>query len=163
MNSTTPSDDPPKDPAAPYAGRVRARFGEAVDPGFFAVPVVLTLHQVELGLSSEEVNVLLNLLTHWYDPERMPFPSARTIAKRMGVSERTVQRLLLRMCRKELISKTKTLGYRGYDLRPLVDKLVPFARKRRALFPRPHSDDSINPSGANHVSSEIGIGRATLG
>jgi predicted solute-binding protein len=85
------------------AGRVRARFGKVVDPGFQPVPDVLLFHQSDLKLSSEELNVLLNLMAHWHEPKRMPFPRTATIVRRMGVSERTVQRLLS-CCASEALS-----------------------------------------------------------
>jgi DNA-binding MarR family transcriptional regulator len=100
---------------------------------------VLLFHQSDLELSSEELNVLLNLMAHWYEPERMPFPRATKIARRMGVSERTVQRLLSRLCKRDFIAKIRgqnATGARAYDLRPMIEKLRPFAKKRLALYPR---------------------------
>lgn len=127
-------------------GRVRERFGKVADPGFQPVPDVLLFHQADLELSSEELNVLLNLMAHWYEPERMPFPRAATIAHRMGVSERTVQRLLSRLCKRGFIAKIKeqnVTGAKAYDLRPLIKKLGPYAQKRLALYPRAHDGEAV--------------------
>ena len=69
----------------------------------------------------------------------MPFVRAATVAKRMGVSERTVQRLLSRMRRRGFIEKVKGQGATGapaHDLTPLIEKLRPYARKRLALYPK---------------------------
>ncbi|SHK32198.1 Helix-turn-helix domain-containing protein [Roseomonas rosea] len=123
-------------------GRVRARFGEVVDPGFQAVPDVLLFHQADLGLTSEELNVLLNVTAHWYDPERMPFPRASSIARRMGSSERTVHRHLQSLINKGFIAKVKgqsSTGTPSYDLGPLLSKLRPFAQKRLAARSGPQA------------------------
>lgn len=37
-----------------------------------AIVYVLLLNQQRLGLSSEELNVLLNVITHWHSKDRMP-------------------------------------------------------------------------------------------
>ena len=138
MSEIAPNPPPTVLPAA-RVGLIKRRFGEAVEPGFVAVPIVLTLHQSELGLSSEQLNVLLNLLSHWYEQDRMPFPKPETIAKRMGVSQRTVQRLLSELITKGWIIRLKGAGPMGvttYDLDPLVQKLVPFAKRHCALYPK---------------------------
>jgi hypothetical protein len=75
-------------------GRITDRFGVVAAAGYQPLPDVLLFHQHELGLSSEVLNVALHILAHWYAPERLPFPSAKTIARRMGVSERTIERYL---------------------------------------------------------------------
>jgi DNA-binding GntR family transcriptional regulator len=98
---------------------------------------MLLLHQKDLGLNAEDLNVLLNLLAHWYVPDRAPFPSAKTIANRMGVSERTVERSLSRLRQRGLIARKRVetrsrAGIKGHDLQPLVEKLEPFAREHLA-------------------------------
>ncbi len=116
-------------------GRVRARFGVVADPGFQPLPDVLLFHQADLGMTSEELNVLLNVTAHWYEPSRMPFPRPTSIARRMGSSERTVLRHLQSLRAKGLIEKVKghsATGTPSYDLAPLLEKLRPFAQKRLA-------------------------------
>lgn len=120
-------------PFYPDKGRVQARFGIIGDAGFQPLPDVLLFYQKELGLKSEDLNVLLNVMVHWYWPERMPWPRVTTIAKRMGVSDRSVQRSLARLRKLDLLGKTKNPnGKTAYDLRPLLLRLEPFARKRLA-------------------------------
>lgn len=66
--------EPPiPDDVALNGRRVQDKFGIVADAGFQAVPDVLLLHQHELGLRSEDLNVLLQIATHWYLPETMPF------------------------------------------------------------------------------------------
>jgi hypothetical protein len=118
----------------PAPGRVAARYGIVAEAGFQPVPDVLLFHQSELGVRSEDLNVLLNITAHWYFPERMPYPHPASIAKRMGVSVRTVQRSLTRLRKLGLLGKSKknAEGRMAFDITPLVEKLQPLAKKRRA-------------------------------
>ncbi len=63
----------------------------------------------------------------------MPFPWNSTIAKRMGVSVRSVQRSVTRLRKLGLLGQTKSDGRLAHDLTPLVEKLRPFAQKRLHL------------------------------
>ena len=113
-------------------GRVRHRLGIVGLPGFAPVPHMVLLHQKRLGLSSEELNVFLHIFMHWHDAGQLPFPHTSTIAKRMGVSKRTVQRLVNQMSARGLIDKIP--GYRRkdpmqYDVRPLLMRLEARAKK----------------------------------
>lgn len=115
-------------------GRISARFGIVAAAGYQPLPDVLLFHQHELGLSSEELNVALHILAHWYAPERLPFPSAKTIARRMGVGERTIERYLTQLRQKGyLVKYRRPKGARvrkGHDLTPLIKRLEPLAHKR---------------------------------
>jgi DNA-binding MarR family transcriptional regulator len=115
-------------------GRVTARFGVVAAAGYQPLPDVLLFHQSELGLNSEELNVALHILAHWYAPERLPFPSAKTIARRMGVGERTVERYLTSLRKKGFLVKYRhPKGVRrrkGHDLSPLIERLKPLAHQR---------------------------------
>jgi len=98
--------------------------------GWVAVPVALIRYQKILKISSMEMNVLLNLLMHWWDKDKPPFPSQIAMAERIGVSTRTIQRNLNTLCQKELITKTSLFLPNGvlknrntYNLTPLVIKL----------------------------------------
>lgn len=128
-------------------GRVRARFGIVSDVGYQPLPDILLLSQKKLGLRSEDLNVLLNYLMHWYEPDRMPYPNPITIAKRMGVSARTVQRIIVDLRKRGFLEKmkqTNRYGVRPYDVRPLLKKLEPYARERialRSMPPKPLEDE----------------------
>lgn len=119
------------EPDVPEKGRVQLRWGASAEAGYQPVPDVLLFHQRELGLRSEDLNVLLHVTAHWFYPEKMPFPRPTNIAKRMDVSERTVQRSLTRLRKMGLLGKAKNEdGRPAFDLRPLVARLEPFAKKR---------------------------------
>jgi DNA-binding MarR family transcriptional regulator len=103
--------------------------------GYQPLPDVLIFHQADIGLTSEELNVVLHILAHWYAPERLSFPTAKTIARRMGCSERTVERYLTSLRKKGHLVKYPTpKGMRWrrkyHDLSPLIERLKPLAHKR---------------------------------
>jgi DNA-binding MarR family transcriptional regulator len=113
--------------------RVDARYGYAAKAGWSPLPDVLIFHQHKLGLRSEDLNVLLNLMAHYYRRGEMPFIRPHIIAKRMGVSPRSVQRSIARLRRMGLLAKAKHAnGHIAHDLQPLIDKLEPLGRARIA-------------------------------
>lgn len=107
------------------------KWGESLSlDGWVAVPVALIRYQKNLKISSMEMNVLLNLLMHWWDKDKPPFPSQIAMAERIGVSTRTIQRNLNTLCQKKLITKTPLFSSKNsfknrniYNLMPLVIKL----------------------------------------
>ncbi len=111
--------------------RISERWGAIAGAGYQALPDVLLFAQSELRLSSEELNVLLNLLAHWWRPKDVVFPRATTIAERMGVSQRTVQRITKSLEAKGFIAKSRTEDGRPYyDVTPTRNLLAPYAEKR---------------------------------
>jgi DNA-binding MarR family transcriptional regulator len=113
--------------------RVADRYGDAGRAGWSPLPDVLLFNQHKLGLGSEDLNVLLNMMAHYYSPGAMPFVRPNVIAKRMGVSTRSVQRSITRLRNKNLILKAKGPKRQViHDLQPLLDKLQPLARDRIA-------------------------------
>ena len=103
---------------------------ETSSVGFTPFPSTLLFAQAELGLTPIEMNIILNLLVHWWEKDKYPYPSQKAIAYRMGVSSRTVQRTLLDLEEKKLIIRLRTSRenkvYRGrniYNLEPLIETL----------------------------------------
>ena len=70
--------------ALPVGSAVYAKYGEVSIAGFQAVPDLLLKHQNDLGLSTTDLTVLLNVLMHWWYPGNKPFPRPTAIAKRMA-------------------------------------------------------------------------------
>lgn len=98
--------------------------------GWVAIPTLLLFSQKELKITSSELNVLLNLIAHWWEKSQSPFPSQGAIAFRSGLSIKTIQRALNSLEKKGLIIKTPTArsnaatkGRNLYDLSPLVEEL----------------------------------------
>ncbi|TRR64861.1 helix-turn-helix domain-containing protein, partial [Salmonella enterica] len=67
---------------------------DATIHGWTAIPNSLLMLQGDLGIGSTEMCILLNILMHqWPESgESISFPSIGTIASRIGVSKRTIQR-----------------------------------------------------------------------
>jgi Mn-dependent DtxR family transcriptional regulator len=69
--------------------------------------------------------VLINLLAHWWDPAKAAFPRSTTIARRMAVDTRTVQRSTSKLANSGLMTKVVLPdGKRGYDFRKLAARLA---------------------------------------
>jgi DNA-binding MarR family transcriptional regulator len=112
--------------------RVSARYGEAANAGWSPIPDVLLFNQHKLKIQSDDLVVLLNFMAHYYVKNEMPFIRPTTIAKRMGVSQRSVQRSIARLYKQGYIwkGKHKELGHITYDLTPLIEKLQPLGAER---------------------------------
>ena len=114
---------------------IQAKWGVGLAPGFTVVPWVLLRRQAELGVDSDEMLVLLHLIASWWHVDELPFPRTSTIASRMQISTRTVQRALQRLEAKNLVKRVQGVGRNSesitkYDLNGLVARL-----KELALIP----------------------------
>lgn len=89
---------------------VSKKWGVAATGGYQAVPHALFRFQSQLELSNGELVTLLNILDHWWDPEKGPFPGVAALAKRMNSNPRSVQRHL-----KGLHEKGFAIRERGDD------------------------------------------------
>src|SRR5438046_2315377 len=73
------------------------KWGSALNAGFQVVPNVLVRAQTQLGLDAVDSMILLNLNLHWWQKDSLPYPPPSLIARRMGVSRRTIERRLFRL------------------------------------------------------------------
>lgn len=109
--------------------RIREKWGEAIVPGFQAVPDTLLKNQDRLGLNPTELVVLLNVLMHWWYAGKKPFPRPTTIAKRMGSTVRTVQRAINQVVALGLLIPEQGPDQEDFlNPEPLVQKLGELAR-----------------------------------
>ena len=116
---------PPKDAAALP---IYTKYGEAAVAGFQAVPDLLLKNQSKLELSTTDLVVLLNILMHWWYPDQKPFPRSTTIAQRIGLTPRTVQRSMQHLEKIGLLKKeTDDQGRVLFDPEPLVHRLEEIA------------------------------------
>lgn len=93
--------------------------------GFVAVPMSLLRLQSKYELSATEMLVLINLLAHWWDPGRAVFPRSTTIAKRMAIDTRTVQRATAALEQKGLLERAKqSSGRRVFRFDRLAKRLA---------------------------------------
>jgi hypothetical protein len=116
--------------------QLQEKWGQALDRGFVLVPVQLLRRQKDLGLADNDLVVLLNLLSHWWDSDEKPYPRTATMAARMGTSPRTVQRclenleargLIARIRGEQVAAKGKNQTVTRYDLRGTVNRLKGYA------------------------------------
>ena len=128
---------PTRKPSAKAVGK----WGQDVwELGFNSVPAILFHGQRRLGLSCNQMCVLLQLADYWWDASRKPFPSKEDLSLRVGLSERQVQRIIAALEKKGYVKRIeRRLPKRGktsneYDLSGLVQalaKLAPEFRKAR--------------------------------
>lgn len=143
------------------AGRKRMveLWGESlIRPGYTVVPSILLWGQGRLKLSSVELAVLIQLISHRWVPGVDPHPSKERIAARIGRSARQVQRQLTALEDKGFIARVKRVKHHkgqdtnGYDLSGLLAKLNTLApdfqkvldleKRRRAAVERPPKNGS---------------------
>ena len=97
--------------------------------GFCIVPSLLLKAQRRIGLNPTQLAVLVQLLDHWWDKERRPFPGKKLLAERLGLSPRQVQRHIADLEQAGLVQRTARVGAHGgklsneYDLSGLVKRL----------------------------------------
>lgn len=104
-NSLEPSSDADEADALPITVKQKWQGAVSEGSGFVAVPMSLLRLQAKLKLTPTDMLVLVNLLAHWWDPARAVFPRSTTIASRMGVAKRTVQRSTRKMIKAGLIER----------------------------------------------------------
>lgn len=101
--------------------------------GWTAVPNILIYRQKSLGLSPLDLNILLHLMTYWWQDEQKPYPSKGTLAKAIGVTSGTIQKRIRGMeaagfvKRIERRRESNRSDTNEYDLSPLRDLLLPHA------------------------------------
>jgi hypothetical protein len=126
---------------------VATKWGPAVaERGFAQVPnYLLLLNQFlseEARLKPAELLLLIQLVGSWWHKDQLPFPSVRTLALRCGVSERQVQRGLMRLETLGFVKRVSRRSHGGiiqsnsYDLSPAASILAKIAETFPNAFPR---------------------------
>ena len=111
------------------------KWGEpSLGMGWTAIPTTLIFLQNQLGITPLGMNILLNLVAHWWDVNEKPYPAQESLATRIGVSKRSIQREMGTLIERGLLSKKQSAthhpkyhGRNSYDLSPLVKKLEEFS------------------------------------
>lgn len=106
------------------------KWGRAVmSHGYCIFPSILLQAQSRLGVNAQEMVVLLQLAEHWWKASSKVFPAKETIAQRVGLSGKQVQRHIRRLEELKLVARKERYGSGGnrttneYDLTGLVTRL----------------------------------------
>jgi predicted transcriptional regulator len=106
------------------------KWGQAVmDLGYSTIPSLVFRAQARLGLSPVQLALLMHLVDYWWKRAQMPFPSKATLAERMNLSPRQIQRHLTDLEDGGFIQRVERFaGHKGqqsneYNLNGLVKKL----------------------------------------
>lgn len=103
---------------------------KVMEQGFCMIPSLLLRAQRRLHLNPSQLSVLLQIIDHWWDAARKPYPSKKELSSRLGISERQVQRYITDLENEGLLRRQERYGEHGgrqtniYDLQGLVDKLA---------------------------------------
>lgn len=105
-----------------------------LEAGWVMIPNVLLERQQALGLTALDLNILLQILRHWWKKDERPFPSKKTIAECIGVSTSTVQKRIREMEKDGIIKRVvrRDAKHGGqtsniYDFDGLIKAATPFA------------------------------------
>jgi DNA-binding MarR family transcriptional regulator len=96
--------------------------------GFTIVPSLIFRAQERLGLNATQLAVLLQIADFWWDHNRKPYPSLKTLGDRLDLSQRQVARIVDELVDAKFVKKieryTKGRGRMSneYDLGGLVEK-----------------------------------------
>lgn len=107
--------------------------------GFVVIPSLILRAQPRLGLNPTQLAVLLQLIDHWWDNDKMPYPSKTTLANRLGLGPRQVQRYIAELEQAGLVKRVERIAlHEGklsneYDLSGLVKRLKEIEPEVRAV------------------------------
>ena len=141
MTAPTATVIPMPRPLKKPSAKAVAKWGQDVwELGFNSIPAILFHGQRRLGLSCNQLCVLLQLADFWWDAGRKPFPAKEELSLRIGLSERQVQRIIAALEKKGYVQRIeRRLPKRGktsneYDLSGLaraLAKIAPEFKKAR--------------------------------
>lgn len=119
--------------------RSEAKWGRQVmDQGFCILPSLLFRAQSRLGLKATHLTLILQLAEFWWYDDNLPWPKKETIARRMGLKEKQVQRIARDLEQRGYIQRNTRMTPHGqtsnaYDLSGLVKKLQELAPEFAAV------------------------------
>lgn len=127
QNQSEMTTSPKKPRRSPNADKWGAN---VMEQGFCMIPSLLLRAQRRLHLNPSQLAVLLQIIDHWWEAGRKPYPSKKELSSRLGISERQVQRYITDLEDEGLLRRQERYGEHGgrqtniYDLQGLVDKLT---------------------------------------
>lgn len=130
------SDSPGHAPRTSTLKDLPAKWGtEAIQAGWVALPSIMLERQAALGLDPIDVNIILHIAKHWFDPGNLPHPSKGSIAKAMNLTPRTVQKHISRLHDLGFLKRIERRGPKGtrgsqtskFDFSGLAAQIKPYA------------------------------------
>jgi DNA-binding MarR family transcriptional regulator len=107
------------------------KWGLAVmQQGYSIIPSLLFKAQQRLGINPTQLAIIVQLADYWWDADRKPYPSKKTLSERLGISPRQLQRHIAELEDAGLVRRIQRTGsHRGklsneYDLSGLVARLA---------------------------------------
>lgn len=134
---------------------------ELLEPGWTLIPNVLLTKQHALGLSPVDINILLQILKHWWRAGEAPFPSQQKLARLMNVDPSTVKRHLRSLRELGFIDwknhRRKDGGNAAnrYDFSGLIEKARPYALEENAA--RREASDERHAKSRRKRARSIGL------
>jgi DNA-binding transcriptional regulator YhcF (GntR family) len=118
---------------------IEKRWGKPLTAaGWTAIPNVIFERAQALGLEPMDIVIILNLAGYWWKAGNDPYPSKKSLATAIGVTERTVQRRIAAMEKAGFIERIQRTSAHGrtstnqYSLQGLIDAAKPFAEEHVA-------------------------------
>ena len=102
-------------------------------------PSLLLHAQARLKMTPTHLAVVMHLIDFWWDAARKPWPAKATLAERMGLSPRQIQRQMAELEEMGLVHRNERYSrHRGklsneYDLSGLVARLKDLALEFKAV------------------------------
>ncbi len=108
---------------------------DLIAAGWVALPAIILERQDALGLDAIDINVILHIAKHWFEPGNLPHPSKGSIAKAMQVTPRTIQKRLSVLDTNGFVQRIERRGPKGtkgsqtskFDFAGLIKAATPFA------------------------------------
>lgn len=95
----------PKDDSKKPSSTERIWGKPVLSHGYTAIPSILIQAQSRLGITPLQMNIIIQLLDYWREPERRPFPTKKDIVSRIGVTDKTIQTNIRQLERAGLIRR----------------------------------------------------------
>src|SRR5258706_14224212 len=106
-----------------------------IDAGYTVVPTIIIRRMRVLGLTPTDFAILVQIASYWWEAENEPFPSMKTLADAIGISESTVKRRIKAMHGAKFLKKTTRPQKHNrhkpnlYGFGPLIQAGVPYAEQ----------------------------------
>lgn len=93
---------------------LQAKWGtELIAAGWVALPSIILERQEALGLDAMDINIILHIAKHWFEPSNLPHPSKGSIAKAMQVTPRAVQKRIAALENLGFLKRIERRGEKG--------------------------------------------------